>query len=372
MNTVSNLRPFINIGPGYTIKKYLESRGWNQEDLAQIIDISPKQLSKIINDKAHITIKVAKLLADAFSTSAEFWVNLDTQYRLKLEPITDKETATQIKAKIRKFMPVSEIRKKGWFSIDNTASGYESLYENIWDKKPNDISIYENCEKKYCARQSKTNEEFTNYYSTTWQRIALLKAKTINVPKYNKDKLHKIIKNYTSYTVSTNGINEIIADLNQAGIKFLVLSHLTKTYLDGACFYDEENPVIVYTCRYDRIDNFWFTLAHEIAHVIKHLSNFKDKYFLDDLTNNDSNDQLEKEADEKAEELLRVEEIITESLQYTKYFSEEKLNIISKKLKIEQSVILGILQHKGYVDYRKLNKYKKKVKDKFPSEINFG
>ena len=44
--------------------------------------------------------------------------------------------------------------------------------------------------------------------------------------------------------------------------------HLTKTYLDGAVFWDEQNPVIVYTARHNRLDNFWWTVAHEIGHIV--------------------------------------------------------------------------------------------------------
>jgi len=147
---------------------------------------------------------------------------------------------------------------------------------------------------------------------------------------------------------------------------------LSKTYLDGACFFENDNPVIVYTGRYDRIDNFWFTLAHEIAHVILHLPQHKEQCFLDDLKDGDGTNEQEKEADKKAEEILRVEEILTESQRYAKYFSELKLNTIAEKLQIEQSVILGVLQHKDFVDYRKLNKFKRKVVELFPKEIVFG
>jgi addiction module HigA family antidote len=84
MNKGKELKPFINIGPGYTIKKYLDDRGWSQEDLSQITEISTKQLSNIINDKVRITIDTARLLSKAFECSPEFWINLDTRYRLNI------------------------------------------------------------------------------------------------------------------------------------------------------------------------------------------------------------------------------------------------------------------------------------------------
>ena len=366
------IKPFINIGPGYTIKKYLDSRGWSQEDLAQLTDISTKQLSKIINDKARITIDTARLLSKAFGTSAEFWINLDTNFRLDMEPDTKNEKATQIKAQIRKYMPVSEIFKKKWYCFDNSPEGYKILYRSIWKRPYTDTSIYENIEKKYCARQKKDSEEFTSYYTFTWQQIARIKAKELQVSTYDEKKIQKIVERFTEYTYSKEGIKEIIKDLNNAGIKFMILSHLSKTYLDGACFLDNDNPVIVYTGRYDRIDNFWFTLAHEIAHVILHLFQFNDHCFLDDLKDGEIVSEQEIEADRKAEEILRVKEILKEAQSYIKYFSEEKLNLIAEKLQIEQSVILGVLQYKRLVDYRKLNKYKKNVIELFPQKIVFG
>ncbi len=372
MRNNTKIKPFINIGPGYTIKKYLEARGWSQEDLAQLTDISTKQISQIINNKVRITIETARLFSKAFETSAEFWINLDTNYRLNLQSDTSKETSTQKKAHIRRYMPVPEILKKGWYDFNNTAEGYESLYESIWETNYKDTSMYENSEKKYYARQKMDNEEFTNFYSLTWQQIARKKANGIKVSRYNKEKLQNIINNYTNYTVIEDGIKSIIKDLNKAGIKFFVLTHLTKTYLDGASFYENENPVIVYTGRYDRVDNFWFTLAHEIAHVKLHSKILKKKCFLDDLKDGQATNNPEKEADIEAEKMLRVKEIEVEASPYSNYLSETRLNIISKKLKIEKSVILGVLQHKGIVDYRKLNKYKRKVAKLFPKEIYFG
>lgn len=367
-----DVKPFITVGPGQYIKDFLEDRGWNQEELAELIDLSPKQLSQIINNKVRITIETARLLAKAFETSAELWINLDTQYRLSIESDSKKENATERKLKIMKRMPASEILKKGWFLGDKTAEGYENLYRVIWSVGPDDNSVYEKQEHKYCARQKKDDLAYTNNYTLTWRKVAGIKSKAIIVPQYNKRKLEDIVCSYSKYTSMKDGIARLITDLNKAGIKFFVLSHLSKTYLDGACFLDRGNPVIVFTGRYDRVDNFWFTLAHEIAHVLLHLGKKKCDAFLDDIVDYVDGDEREMEADAKAEEMLRVNEIIQKSQPYLNYFSEVKLKKIADELQIEESVILGVLQHKGHVDYRKLNKYKKKVLPLIPEELVMG
>ena len=101
------------------------------------------------------------------------------------------------------------------------------------------------------------------------------------------------------------GPAKFLEELNLCGTGFFVLNHLQKTYLDGAAFYHKKNPFIVYTARYDRIDNFWFTVAHEIAHVLYHL-NSKSNPILDNLDNEGLSDN-EKEADKLASEYLKHE-----------------------------------------------------------------
>ncbi len=263
----TTLKPFINIGPGYTIKKISEYPRMDSRRVSRLMGISTQQISNIIQHKVPISIESARLLSSVFNTSAEFWINLDARYQLFKKTETTDEQKVKLRAEIRKFIPVSEIVKKGWFNIEKNSDTYLNLFKEIWGTETFDESIYKDINKRYYARQTKENEEYTKFYSYTWQKIARLKAEEICCSAYDEKKLITIGNNFTSYTCNEDGVAQIIDDLTSAGIKFITLSHLSKTYLDGACFYDGLNPVIVYTGRYDRVDNFWFTLAHEIAHV---------------------------------------------------------------------------------------------------------
>ena len=94
----------------------------------------------------------------------------------------------------------------------------------------------------------------------------------------------------------------------------MVLKHLPKTYLDGACFVTPDgHPVVAMTLRHDRIDNFWFTLAHELAHLVLHLDDgtADGRVFFDELENGDRGQGTaeEQEANEYATNMLIPEHV---------------------------------------------------------------
>ena len=68
--------------PGECIKEELEARGWNQRGLAEVMGIEPSTLSNLIRGKRPLTPKLAKALGQAFDTSAQYWLNLESAYRL--------------------------------------------------------------------------------------------------------------------------------------------------------------------------------------------------------------------------------------------------------------------------------------------------
>lgn len=154
------------------------------------------------------------------------------------------------------------------------------------------------------------------------------------------------------------------------GVGFFTLSHLQKTYLDGATFIAEKNPFIVYTCRYDRIDNFWFVLAHEIAHIIHHYE-FLSEPILDNLEEK-AESEKEKEADHYAGIYLNKDKVIQIGKQFGKYLNATRLQQISDTTDVSIPVALGILQHFGFLDWRQFAKFKEHVKERIPNELIKG
>jgi len=354
--------PYMNIGPGEFIREELESHNWSQEDFARILGMSLKSVNKIIMNKQTITVETARLLSKAFGQSPQYWLALDNNYRLRLQQDNTRAEEVEIKAKIYKYMPIKEMIKKKWLRTYKNSKDLEEQIKQFWGIKILDLSFLE---ESYfpSPRKSSAFSDYNKYYALTWFHMAKKCASLYSVAHYDKKQLQSIAHSISNYTIRDNGVEQFINDLNQAGVKFFILQHLPKTYIDGASFYDNGNPVIVYTQRYDRIDNFWFTLAHELAHIILHLKN-KEDFFLDTIE--DLNECEEQKSDDYAANLIKVDQIREYFEPYGNYISEQRVNYCAQELEESPAIIIGVLRHYGNLSRRKLNRFKEPISDFIP------
>lgn len=105
-----------------------------------------------------------------------------------------------------------------------------------------------------------------------------------------------------------DGISRVPDMLSSHGIVFIYEPHFTGLRVDGAALQIDGVPIVALSARHDRVDNFWFTLMHEIAHIYLHQRMGLETGFYDDL-DEASEDQVEDEADEFASSTLIPEEI---------------------------------------------------------------
>lgn len=356
MVDTTQIRAAKKFGPGYFIREEMELREWTQEDLADVIGITPKHLNAILREKQPLTIEIARLLGEVFNTSAQYWINIDIAYRLwKEQEKTEKEVAADIRGMIFERMPVNDMRKKGWLL---PYEGLDELKEQVmefWGMKSLDFSHHDASLLPCLTRKSEAYNQYNASYALTWYRKACLVAETKRVRPYDPQKLKALYENLHSFTILDGGINKFLNEINDAGVIFFVLPHLSKTYLDGAAFFSGGNQVIVYTGRYKRIDNFWFTVAHEIAHIIKHIDD-KTPFILDNFSTKERS-KIEDEANELAARMLKHHEITAFLEPYRTYLSTLKIEECALKLKIHPSIIISKLAHDGTVSYHNQKLY---------------
>ncbi len=134
------------------------------------------------------------------------------------------------------------------------------------------------------------------------------------------------------------------------GVHFVVVPHLSKTYLDGAAFYLAEHPVVALTLRYDRVDAFWFTLMHELGHIV---AGHQGSY-LDDLGNLDVNEE-EAEANQLAANWLIDPLALQEFVVKNKpTFSRKAIEAFARSQKRHSGIILGRLHNEQLVPHKNL------------------
>ena len=356
------LKPFYNPGPGDVIKDAMEELGWNQQDLAEILGMTLKSINLILNNKQSITPETAKLLGVVFKTSADLWMNLEAAFQLRKvsETKDDRYELAKVKSEISRLMPLSEVRQKKWTIYDTSKiNGIKSEMERVFGTSRY-LEITESIQNnRFYARRTGFDYDYSYYYCNAWYRYAKLLGCNQNLPQYNMKKLEELSRSLYQFTSMVDGISKFISRLRECGVGFFVLSHLKKTYLDGATFISDGSPYIVFTGRHDRIDNFWFVIAHEISHILLHFDKL-DRPCLDNLEQR-SDEEIEVEADSKASEMLKADRIISLAKPFTQYFSETRLLWISEETGVSPALVAGILQHNKLIDYRKFAKYKTTV-----------
>ncbi len=143
---------------------------------------------------------------------------------------------------------------------------------------------------------------------SAWKARVWLLAERQEVAPYNAKAITKqFIGEVARLSPLKNGPVVAVDILSKAGIRVVIEPRMPRTHLDGAAMrFEGRAPVVALTLRYDRLDNFWFTLSHELAHVALHLQSDEAAAFLDDLEAPDDS-RREREADRVATNAMIAE-----------------------------------------------------------------
>jgi len=245
--------------PGEFLAEELEARGWSQTELAEILGRPPRLISEIIASKRAITPETAKGLAAAFGTSAQFWMNLETSYQLSKAQIAEKEVSRR--AKLYSTFPVKELLKRGWIEISENIDVLEQRFLDYFEMKSMDAK------PTFAHAARSTTYEGPSIVKLAWLNRAKQVAKAVQVSKFSPQALREVIPQLRSCMEYTDEIRNVSAILATVGVRLVIVEHLPGSKMDGACFWNG-SPIIALSLRYDRVDNFWFNLFHEIDHVL--------------------------------------------------------------------------------------------------------
>ncbi|MCQ2396086.1 MAG: ImmA/IrrE family metallo-endopeptidase [Lentisphaeria bacterium] len=276
--------------PIEAIKFRMEQEGLTRKDLAKYIG-SASKVSEVLNHKLPLSLSMMRALHEGLGIPAEVLLQ---QPGNELPPCVHT---------IKKY-PFNEMFKQDYFSefFTGTLNEAKAKAEEILELFFANFTLGEQI---FCKKTE--HVDFSSNALAAWQcHICNILANN-EIPKFNRDalddKFFNAVARLSFYREGPKLVKEL---LNTYGIHFIIQKHLPKTYLDGAAFMlSNGSPVVALTLRYDRIDNFWFTLLHELAHLKYHIVDASVGYFDDiDGQTRQSTNEKEQQANHLAEETL--------------------------------------------------------------------
>jgi HTH-type transcriptional regulator/antitoxin HigA len=192
-----------------------------------------------------------------------------------------------------------------------------------------------------------------------WQAAVLQKCEamlplTVFEPsKLSSNDLRQIAK----MSARDDGPRRAVDELTNKGICVVVMPPLPGTFLDGAAMASPSGALVVaLTLRHDRIDNFWFTLLHELAHICLHFKMLLNTHnaFFDDMEIQ-SEDAYEQEADTLARESLIPKEILSQVV-WSHASVHDDLVTVATRARVHLAVVAGRWQrdHQNYKKFSRL------------------
>jgi len=283
--------------PAEAIRFRMEQAGLKQQDLVPFIG-SKSRVSEVLSGKRDLTLAMVRKLHDGLGIPLE---SLVQEADCELPPRIDPDS-----------YPVKEMFSRGYFP---------PRFGDTWSKAKDRSE--EMLQAFFCGRQDQPigalNRQTTRKKSKVdmsalhaWRCRVLDRATEKPRPEFDPVGLNKALISQLK-TLSTFDDGSVLAQkkLGTTGIAVVIEEHLPKTHLDGAALWHPGGfPVIGLTLRYDRLDNFWFTLFHELGHLVQHLDITKRQGFID----TDIDGPSENDRSGQGQRTLRARSMTTDSI----------------------------------------------------------
>jgi len=239
-----------------------------------------------------------------------------------------------------KNYPLKQMLQRGWFdftgSLNDAVKKSELLISGLFEK-----AGLRNIEYSLTKKNVRTGSAVNLYALNAWYARIIIRARQITTEiLYSNDVINdEWLRQLAMLSVEENGPVQAQEYLRKSGIILIIEPPLEGTFLDGAALLVENHfPIIGMTLRHDRLDNFWFVLFHELAHIRLHLSGELNAIF-DDLDDAKS-EGIEHEADKFALDALIPSDVWRKSLVRFSYSKEAVINQ-AQKLHVHPALVAG-------------------------------
>lgn len=306
----------------------LEQKGWQQKDLVPILG-TKSRVSEILSGRRRLTIPMIRRLS----------AHLD----IPVSVLIGGGDADSEAARSQPSLPlVREIVKRGWVqagkvSAKNASEVVSQLFQKLGVRESSPIYLRRSF---HTALVGPVNMEAIQL----WVTRVVLKSRTDKetvVGRFRRDQFdQRALGELARLSAFEEGPSLAMQFLAHHGIRVVVEKQLPGTALDGAATIDTDGaPVIGLTLRYDRLDNFWFTLLHECAHLVLHIKSPGDT-FVDDTETRADTDEAELEANRLARDTL-IPPGVWRTSDAAKVRTVDSVLALAAELRINPAIVAG-------------------------------
>lgn len=368
--TTSQFSPDWVSPPGDTILDLIEEREWTQAELAERLGYSTKHVSQLINGKVPLTEDAAVKLQTVLGASVGFWLKREAIYR---ERVATLEAAARHEAMIPwlEKIPVKELMNIGALPkrrIDKQSkpSIVGELLAFFGVAAPEQWQSHYAC-MELSFRRNRVDQSDIGAISA-WLRLGERLAEKMDGPKYSSEKLRDVLPQIRALTTFTP--EEFAPRLkklfHEAGVVFVVVPSIPRACVSGVARWLNPNRPLIQVSDYGKSnDRFWFSVFHEVAHILLH-SKEKKTVFLEDPDAVGPGSLEEREADEWASNFLISNENASE---LPKLKTKSAVCAFAERLQLHPGVIVGRLQHDNLIEKTWMNELKMRVEQKHFSTI---
>ncbi len=314
------------------------ARGMSQRDLAESFGLKEQQVQRY---------EASEYKGASVSRMLEIAALLGLDVASFSPPVEPEQCANVLDGEVdySKF-PIKEMYRRHWF--DDFQGSLDAAIRNADELVGSYIRAFASRPALALHRKHiRTGSTVDEYALLAWEcRVLDLASRAMLETKYSPDLItQEWIEELVRLSERDDGPAQAIELLATVGIPLVVEPHLPGTHLDGAALLLEDTPVIGLTLRYDRVDNFWFVLLHELFHAVRHLKKGRLTGTFDDL-DSAGVDALEVEADELAgDALLPPSAWETAVARYVR--TPDTVEALADELKRSPAIVAGRIRHEA-------------------------
>ena len=335
--------------PGEILQEKLNNSGMSRKELALRTNVTEKHICTVVNGNKGISSAFARKLGYVFPDS-KYWMNLQAQYDVYQASLQEEFEISQEEMELLK--PLRDIMA---YFIDR---GY--MHNNCGDATKviqlreflqiSDLTQIPKITYNAAYRaQLTTNVQVDPYVLFAWQRLCEKETENISINKsIDKDLLRRSIGQikHAMFGSISQGIQEVQEILAECGIAFQVVQNFRGAPVQGFIKETSDGRLILcLTIRGKRADRFWFTLFHEIAHIL----NGDNKTRFVDF--NSVQGKAEQLADQYASDTLISPEKYRKFILSRDCTSWNRIVAFAEAVEVKPFIVLGRLQNDGYIDW---------------------